>query len=217
MTIPIPGRRAGTLAALLSLAGAAWSAAPTTGILQYETDLVIANQPPRKMAQKIWFKGEKFRIQNDTPMGSQVTVGGPSGVFVMMPGSKEAMKLPNKKPVKKGVPGLPFGDMARFKNQKKVGTQKIGSYMTNIYEQDIDVNMPGAAQKGTTRTWVTDSLPVPVKVVTKMPPNFQTTTVLKSVKLNAPVADSLFELPKGMKIRTQPSAPSGGPPAASPH
>jgi outer membrane lipoprotein-sorting protein len=215
MTISVPARRAVALAALLSLAGAAWSAAPTSGVLQYDTELVMANQPPRKMAQKIWFKGQKFRIQNDTPMGNQLTVGGPGGVFVLMPGSKEAMKLPNRMPAKGGVPGLPFGDMARFQHQKKVGSEKVGAYTTSIYEQNIDIKMPGAAQKGSTRTWVSPTLPVPVKVVTKMPPNFQTTTVLKSVQLNVPVADSLFELPKGTKIRTQssfPGAPPGGPP-----
>jgi hypothetical protein len=220
MTNPFPARRAAALAALFSLAGgAAWSAAaPTSGVLQYETELVIANQPPRKMAQKIWFKGQKFRVENSTPMGSQVTLGGPGGVFMLMPGSKEAMKLPAQKPPKGGVAGLPFGDMARFKQQKKVGSEKVGAYMTDIYEQSIDVKMPGGGpgQKGSTRTWVTPSLPVPVKVVTKMPPSFQTTTVLKSAQLNAAVADSMFQLPKGTKVHAGPAFPRGGPPGA-PH
>jgi hypothetical protein len=219
MTISFPARRVG-LAALLSLAaGAAWSAAtPTSGVLQYETELVMANQPPRKMEQKIWFKGQKFRVENNTPMGNQVTVGDPGGIFVLMPGGKEAMKLPGRSQAKGGVPGLPFGDVARFKHQKKVGSEKVGAYMTEVYEQTIDVKMPGApaGQKGSTRTWITPTLPVPVKVVTKMPPNFQTTTVLKSVQLNGPVADTLFRLPKGTTIRTRPAMP-GGPAGGPPH
>jgi hypothetical protein len=218
MTKPFPARRA-ALAVLLTLAtGAALHAAPpTSGVLQYETDLVMANQPPRKIGQKIWFKGQKFRLENTMPTGNQVTVGDPNGIFVLMAGSKEAMKLPGRPQAKGGVPGLPFGDVARFKHQKKVGSEKVGAYMTDIYEQSIDVRMPGgpAGQKGSTRTWITPTLPVPVKVVTKMPPNFQTITVLKSAQLNSPIADSMFQLPKGTTIRTRPAMPggsAGGPP-----
>jgi prepilin-type processing-associated H-X9-DG protein len=84
---------------------------------------------------------------------------------------------------------------------KKVGAEKVGRYQADIYEQPTMAERSGTpAGRMSMKLWVSPEVPVPVKMVTKSP-NSEITRTLKSIRLNVPVADNMFQVPKGMKVR----------------
>jgi outer membrane lipoprotein-sorting protein len=186
--------------------------APTSIVAAYSLKMSASNQPPRSMNQKIWMKGKKFRVELTMPQGKQLTVGNSSGVYMTMPGMKAAMKLPSEIAAKGSPSQMLMGDMAKIRSGKKVGAEKVGRYQTEIYETKAPSRMPGAepGATSTTRIWVSKDLPIPVKVITRMPPHFESVQTLQSITLNGPIAESMFQLPKGTPIHQPPAPPKGG-------
>jgi hypothetical protein len=105
-----------------------------------------------------------------------------------------------------------LGNLAKIRSQKKVGSEKVGRYRADIYETKAPSRMPGAGPDATatTRVWVSKELPIPVKVVTRMPPHFESVQTLQSVKLNGPIPETMFQLPKGTKVHESPAPSNGG-------
>jgi hypothetical protein len=136
-------------------------------------------------------------------------------MFILMPGSKEAMRSPIQARRPGTSPVNLFSEVAKIKQHgKKVGSEKVGRYQADIYEQVLPVNQKGIKGNVTTRTSVSPGVPVPVKVVTKTSMG-QSVMLLKSVKVNPVIPDSMFELPPGTKISAPPSGGLGARP--SPH
>jgi outer membrane lipoprotein-sorting protein len=186
--------------------------APSSIVVAYTLQISASNQPPRSMDQKIWMKGKKFRVEMALPNGKQLTVGNPTGIYMMMPGMNGAMKLPAELAAQAAPQETLVGGLSRIRSQKKVGSEKVGRYETDIYETKGPSPVPGAepGATATTRVWVSKALPIPVKVVTRMPPHFESVQTLRSVTLNGPVSEALFQLPKGTKIHKEPAPPKGG-------
>jgi len=68
------------------------AAAPASGFIQYEQSTTTGpGQPPLRMVIKLWFKGRSYRQESIHARGKVVVVGGPSGTFVMMPGSSRML------------------------------------------------------------------------------------------------------------------------------
>ena len=77
---------------------------------------------------KMWFKGQKRRQEMSSPQGPQIQLLLPDGLYLLMPGSKEAVKMPLPAEVK-ATGGQPFGDIEQLKRKsKKVGSEKVGRY-----------------------------------------------------------------------------------------
>lgn len=186
---------------------------PASIVAAYAFKMSASNQPPRSMQQKIWMKGKKFRVEMTLPQGKQLTFGSPSGVYMMMPGMKGAMKLPPEVAAQGSPSEALIEGVAKLRKEKKVGSEKVGKYQTEIYETKAPSRMPGAGPgaTATTRIWVSKDLPIPVKVVTRMPPHFESVQTLQSVTVNGPIPDSLFQLPKGTQVHQAPPPPKGGP------
>jgi len=188
----------------LPAAFAAPAPAPKPTIIRYEVQIGMPNKPVQKQDQTIWMKGKRFRVEMTMPpAGKQIVIGGPDGVYLLVTGMKEAMKLPQQAATQMG-PSSITPDLAKLRQQKKVGSEKVGRYKTDIYEQHADIQMPGQTSKvkSTTRIWISRDVPVPVKTVSTLPGGFRTISLLKSAKVNVPIADSLFTLPKGTKVHT---------------
>jgi outer membrane lipoprotein-sorting protein len=149
-------------------------------------------------------KGKRFRVEMTMlPAGKQIVIGGPDGVYLLVTGMKEAMKLPAQAAAQLG-PSSITPDLAKLRQQKKVGSEKVGRYQADIYEQHAEVQMPGQATKvkTTTRLWISRDVPVPVKTVSTVAGGYRTVSILKSAKVNATIADTLFTLPKGTKVHS---------------
>jgi hypothetical protein len=216
-------RRVVLLAALLTAAGgAAGSAAPPrSGYFQYEQTVTRTRSgPPLKTDLKLWFKGQSYRLESVSSGSKLTTLGGPNGTFAILPGGNEAMKLsgPIRQPMA-GIPGLPVLDSAAVQRvSKRVGAEKVGPYKTDVYEMRNLFQGVGsrkgrkkpAQQEMTTRFWISRDLPAPVKVAVQTTgmQSGPAVTVLKAARLNLSIPDSMFRLPRGMKIR----APAPPPP-----
>jgi hypothetical protein len=205
--------RPAVVAALLAVtAGTGWSKARlTSGYVQYEETqtLPMAHSLPAKKEQKLWFKGRKFRREVISGGSRVLSLGGPDGGFVMLAGSTEAAKVSGHLPGRMVVPGLMFptsADIRRFAH--KVGAETVGQYQTDVYQWHSRPQSRGAGAKkkgparpeSNTRYWITRDLPVPVKVEMKIA-GMVTVSVLRTAQFDIPVADGMFELPKGTKVR----------------
>jgi hypothetical protein len=114
-----------------------------------------------------------------------------------------AMKLPARS--RGDIPGLPFVWTERIRERgKKVGMETVSGYQAEIYEHSYHAmsgrDQPREKVEVKIRTWVSDRLPAPVKWESKAPRE-QKVVVLKSAQLNVPIADSLFQLPKGIRVQ----------------
>jgi hypothetical protein len=192
------------------------AAMPRSGYFEYEQTVTLPAGRPLTTDLKLWFKGPSYRQESVTNGSKVVTVGGPNGTFVIVPGRADALKVagPTHQNAA-GIPGLPVIDSAAIQRMaKRVGTARVGRYQTDVYEL-TNVFQSAGGPKGqksptrqtiTTRYWTTRDLPVPVKVSV---PSMQkgsgpVVTILKSARLNLALADGLFQLPKGMKVTTPP-------------
>jgi len=210
-----PGRWAAVIAAGMIVAAAPVRSAPApvAGIYEYEVELTSEGKPSNKMAQKIWVKGPHIRRETDTPRGKQVVINNPDAMIMLIPGTNQAMKVPMPPGSKINPANSMFPDMGKVKQMKKAGKEKVGPYNAEIHEETQTMNRQGMPPgQVTTRFWIADGVPVPVKITNKTPKMLMSMT-LKSAQPNAPVPDSMFELPKGTKIidrptqQMQPTAP----------
>jgi outer membrane lipoprotein-sorting protein len=199
-----PGWCAAFVVGILVIGAAAAHSAPAavSGVFEYETEMVAKGQPLRKMTQKVWVKGARYRTETTMSKGKEVMISGPDGTIMFSPGSKEAAKMPMRPGAKPAATGSPFGDITKIKQtMKKVGKEKVGDYTADLYEQTTTMNQRGRPPgQRSNRYWISDRLPVPVKMMQKLPV-MQVTMTLKSAQPNAPVPDSMFQPPRGMKIR----------------
>jgi len=200
-------------------AGAAWSA-PVSGIYEYEIQIGSNGKPAQKMTTKVWAKGNRYRTETTMPNGKNITIQGPEGRIMMIPGRSEAMKMPMPPGAKAAGGDSPLGDMDKIKKMKKVGTEKVAGNMAAIYEESKTMQRPGAPGAPPTpivissRYWITGQSPVPVKITNKTP-MADVTMTLKSAQPKAAVPDSMFQVPKGVTVRDMkmppgmPTAPKG--------
>jgi hypothetical protein len=210
---------------LAAAAGPGWSmAAPASGYLEYvETrSSPSSTAPPWRSVTRLWFKRGSYRRELTTNQARTIFVSGPGGDFQILPAAGEALRMPSPPGPPRafpmhGIPGLPLPDAAAIPHvARKTGTEKVGRYLTEIYESHRSPPQPSFPRgpnaprwpEITERYWVTWDLPVPVKRETRLSPGGQIITVLQAVRLNIPIPDSMFQLPKGIRIR--PPAPGSG-------
>lgn len=211
--------RHGAAMALLGLAAsAAWSTSrPAAAVLHYEMRVTEGKMPPVKMERRIWVKGRHYRVEVISPQGKQITISGPSGTFVIPPGSNEAVRVDQSQAQGKDAWATLFSDVAGMRRQRRVGSEVLNGRRVEIFEQRLDGKtanvVPGV--KGSTRVWLAHNLPMPLKAVTTLEPDSRTVLILKSMTLNPPIPDSLFALPEGVSMAVPRYLP-GMVPAAKP-
>jgi hypothetical protein len=189
---------------------------PKSGYFEYTQTAPLPAGRPMETDQKLWFKGQSYRQENVSNGSKIITLGGPDGTFAILPGRPDALKLsgPMHQNVA-GIPGLPVLDSASIQRfAKRVGAAKVGKYQTEVYEsRTVLQSAPGpkgqkapTRQTIVTRFWIARDLPAPVKVsVPSMRPGSgPVVTVLKAAHLNPAIPDSMFRVPKGMKVSTPP-------------
>jgi hypothetical protein len=93
---------------------------------------------------------------------------------------------------------------------ERAGSEKIGPYMTDVYEDRAAAVGPNPRKRRTltTRVWLSRDFPAPVKIVIEERGR-RTTIVLTSARFDVPIPPTLFELPEGKRFRA--GSPSGRP------
>jgi outer membrane lipoprotein-sorting protein len=172
------------------------------------------SQPAQNVEATFYIKGRNLRSEMATPTGKAIQIVNSKGLFMLLPGSKEAMKIPVPPNASGANPGKPFDDIDKIKRNKKVGAEKVAGYQTDIYEERNVISPPGRPKLTfSTRYWIASGLHVPVKMVRTHPNGQVMTMILKSADMKASVSDSLFVLPKGTTVREMPGRPGSPPPS----
>lgn len=208
------------LGVLLAAGAGRGAAGPTSGFIQYEqtTAMPRPQRAPLKLVEKLWFKGQNYRQESHYPATEWVTLRGPEGTFVILPGGRGAMRMASPLPVKRHgqvlplpvqqIPGLMFPDttvIPRF--AKPAGHEKVGRYSTTVYESRsrTPAFKGQPAQETVVRYWVSPTLPVPVKIVSKATPGATIVSLLQTARFNQAIPDSMFRLPKGTPVHAAPA------------
>lgn len=207
-------------AALLILGGAARAAAPPLSARFEVVTLEQGQGGQITITSQVWVKGNKVRVEVKHPlMGEMKMIADGKNIYQIAPAQKQAMKTDQMKATNGREPWQMFVanvDQLREK-ARKVGSERIEGHMCDIY---VRKEAGDGGNNASIRAWITRTLkpPMPLKVVrtvTMQRPGAsltRTTTVrLRNVKLNVPLADSLFVLPAGLKIVDAPTGMPGGP------
>jgi hypothetical protein len=89
-------------------------------------------------------------------------------------------------------------DCAELRRQlKKVGTEMLGGFKTDIYELKSAVWRDGQSLIKLVRFWLSPALPCPVRHLIDLEGNRED-IVLKSATLNTPIDDRMFDTPKDL-------------------
>src|SRR5947209_5696303 len=183
MQLPLLSRRAACVAAvLLAAAGAGRAApAPTSVIAEYETQTTLQGRV-MKSTMKLWFKGDRRREEQGIARANVVRLYLPDGMYALMPFRKDAMKTPLTPQLKARLAHAWDVETIK-KSSKKVGSEKVGRYQADIYEQTVPLNQQGMPSgKVTQRVSVAPGVPVPVKVVSSIP--IASVMLLKTIQTN---------------------------------
>jgi outer membrane lipoprotein-sorting protein len=206
---------------LAALAGAAYglAAAPLRSA-QFDVVSMMQGQGGQvTVTSKVWVKGNKARIELKHPlMGELDVIADGKYLYQISPSQKQATKTDQAK----ATGGRDAWQMfVANVEQLRQGARKVGSETLEGYPCDIYARrQSGQGETASLRAWITRSLqpPLPLKVVRQVTiqrPNAtlsQTQTVrIRRLRLNPAVPDSLFTLPKGVRVvEGQPMMPNPG-------
>lgn len=168
---------------------------------EFSADMQI-NAGGQQMTSKMYAKGDKQRVELNTPGGKMINIVDlkTGKMFSLMPAQKMYMEHG-------GMDDASLKQIKEFRegktpaNTKKVGSEKIAGFSTDVYE----VNDP---KTGKTKLWYSPKLQYPLKSEGTGPMGKHTMT-LSNIKQGG-VSDSLFQIPAGYQKFSMPKGMPGG-------
>lgn len=165
--------------------------------------LAFGNMGTRKM----WIKGNNMRFESKSARLPLVLIRNDEGVFLVHPWAKMVAKYPagsDRGNPKAMFPG-PSGPMSVFVkkvNAKKHGTETVSRQRCDLYIYTDPIT------KRESRIWVNAKTGKPVQLLLKgVKGKVDTITATYTVyEPGAKVADTMFQLPKGYKVRPMPES-----------
>lgn len=158
-------------------------------------------------ARKMWIKGNNIRFEAKSAKLPLVLIKNGEGVFLVHPWAKIAAKYPagsdrgNPKTLFPGPTG-PISVFLKKVNAKKHGTETVSKQRCDVYTYADPV------AKRNSRIWVNAKTGKPVQLVLTGV-NHKVDTITATYTLYEPgasVSDTLFQLPKGYKVRPMPES-----------
>lgn len=169
--------------------------------MEFSADVMIS-AGGQQMASKMYNKGDKQRMDMNTPGGTMITVIdlATGKGFTLMPAQKMYMELGGMgdesiKQIKEFRSGKVPG------NAKKLGSEKVSGYATDIYLIDDP-------KAGKAKIWYSPKLKYPVKSEGQGPMG-KHSMQLSNIKEGG-VNDSLFTVPTGYQKFAMPKGMPGG-------
>ncbi len=168
---------------------------------EFSADMIIS-AGGQQMASKMYSKGEKQRMEMNTPGGQIINIVDfqTGKMFTLMPAQK--MYMEHK--------GLDNSSLKQIKdiragrtpeNAKKIGSEKVAGYSTDVYQ----VNDP---QAGQAKIWYAPKLKYPIKSEGQGPMGKHSMT-LSNIKEGG-VSESQFQVPAGYQKFQMPKGMPGG-------
>ncbi len=187
-------------------AAVAAPAKPDTTVYQ-----VSAKSPQGDMGTRsMTIKGNNFYWDVKSPGIDLQAIKNSKGVYMVYPAKKLIAEYPKGtlRDTPMGYMPGPVGDVQKFlqsQGAKKVGTEKVSGKPANIY------TYTERKTKWKCKLWARPGSYHPLKlVITGAKATDTTTYTYKGYKTGVEVADSKFDLPKGMAMRKMPDFASKG-------
>lgn len=172
----------------LCFAISAWAAdmEPKFTSLQCDmiTETTAKDLPQTKIEGKYFIKGEKFRMESDSPAGTLIFLFDGQKGFQYFPAQNKAVRVSQLEVTKQRISERYKNDL----NKTIVGQEGIDGRLCDIYKI-TDPNM------GTINSWIARDINFPVKQETGMLKIY-----FKNIQTDIPLDDSLFELPAGVEV-----------------
>ena len=152
------------------------------------------------MEADFWMKDERMRMESAPGGQKMIMITREDGVYNYMPAQNTVMKMPVDSPMGAQKPNYvkdPDDYMVFLKN---VGAQMVGSEVIDgnpcdIYEyKDLQSGM-----NSDVKVWVWKQEKFPLKMYIKSSYG-ESEVLFKEVRLNVPIEDSMFEVPKNAKM-----------------
>lgn len=181
---------------------------------------------------KMWIKGNKVRLETKNRKDNKIIVFIDDGRerIVYMPDDKKAVKWSSQLEAMYG--GMLNNNMVvesanQRKKAKKTGTGKVDGKVCDIMSYQSKVTYMNNTVTSDVKEWLWKKEGLPLKSIVNTPkhkmqmgfmsvdvPASETTNLVKDIKLNKPVKDSMFTVPKGTKIETVTMPEDGGMPSS---
>lgn len=170
----------------LVLAGAVEASAFTA---TYDQRAKVAG---KTMASKVSMKNEKFRMETTMDGMASVIIHNENGTFIVMPDQGMAMKT-GLQTGQGAIAGADnYAAYLQANNAQQIGTETINGQACDIYQ------FTDASTGEATKAWVRQDIQFPTRLEIASPKG-KVEVDITNVRLNAPLADSQFELPPGVQ------------------
>ncbi len=176
---------------------------------------------------KLWISGDKYRMEAKGEQGKQMVVlDDGRDLYMYQPGENKAFKWgPGVESMFSNIlsSDLVAESARQRKAAKKIGSETVDGKPCTIYAYHSKLTMMNNVVEADVKEWLWTAEKFPLKSVSKTPkhqmkivfvttevPASETTTVVKDLVLDRPVADALFALPAGTQIETMELPPTMG-------
>ena len=144
---------------------------------------------------KVWVKDDNMRMESALGPHKNVTIIRKEGMYTYLPAQNILTKVPRVEEAGQGGVKNPleYIEYLKARQAKKVGSEVVNGYKCSIYSYKDDLSGSDVT------VWVWETKKFPVKVNIKGMGE-DTTVVFSDIKLNEPVSNDLFQLPKDAKV-----------------
>lgn len=158
---------------------------------------------------KIYWEGDRIRVEKYTIHGLVVDIKDGRTLYLYNPAGKKAAKTVVPEKYARTVQDMIEGMTGPMKGGKKVGSSTVAGIKCDVY------SVTGKVKGHSAKVYVSTDprLPVPLKLVESMG-NLSRTIETRLVKLNYNVPDSMFTIPKGVKVEESKFPTPQAPPQA---
>ena len=143
---------------------------------------------------KVWIKDDRMRMESEAQGEKLITIKRSDGIYNYIPSRDMLTKLPrfgeenNNSPTSENP--LNYVEYLRSQDAKFTGNDTINGYECDVYEY-VD-----KYSRAHVIAWIWKEKEFPVQMMIKPPVGYQTLVTFRDIKINGPVSDELFELPK---------------------
>lgn len=190
---------------LLSMSAQAALALPKSGVYD-QVDTVTGPHLSIKTSSHLTFKGNKFRLESTSPQDylPYIDIVDGQSFYHFVPVAKEALRNELPKTYLSTLDVLQHQTQDILQHATKTGETPVGDINCDTYT----LTLPNGA-KATYYLDKDTSFPFVIKqVVTDSNTLVTETTSFENIKLDVPVAESMFTLPTGTKIDQAPPPPA---------
>ncbi|MBI3313696.1 MAG: hypothetical protein HYZ83_05635 [Candidatus Omnitrophica bacterium] len=145
-------------------------------------------------AFKVAAKDGRLRVESDWGQMPTIMLRNETGYYNYDPAKNKAVRIPRAMQRPNLADALPqYEEFLKRNHAEKVGTESVRGYETNVYKF---MDPESGAE---TKVWLWIVRPLPIKIE-QIGNHGLTIIELNNFQLDAPIPDSIFQLPQGAEI-----------------